>query len=164
MSLLLVEQSDPPTAPLQLALYNIHRLMTLEFHAVQLITSRGILYRSLLALPQRSIELQWRFECFKGSSFKVFIRPNLADAVTGSLRVETQRGFVDLLRVINSLNRDKNKTMNYLITELNFLEMCAIFALEHLLDPKLVRRLIKATLQQLPDSISRLTSALRPFL
>lgn len=42
--------------------------------------------------------------------------------------------------------------------------MCAIFALEHLIDPKLVRRLIKATLQQLPESISRLTSALKPFL
>ena len=95
---------------------------------------------------------------------KVFIRPNLADGVSGSLRMETQRGFVDLLRVVNSLNRDKNKTMNYLVTELNFLEMCAIFALEHLADPKLVRRLIKATLQQLPESIARLSAALKPFL
>lgn len=28
MSLLLVEQADPPSAPLQLALHNIDRLMT----------------------------------------------------------------------------------------------------------------------------------------
>lgn len=163
MSLLLVEHSPPPTAPLQLAFYNINRLMTLEFQAIELITSKGSVYRSLVAISQRCIEIMWRFEPFKGS-MKVFIRPNLADAVTGSLRVETQRGFVDLLRVINNCNRDKNKTMSYLITELNFVEMCTIFALEHLIDLKLVRRLIKATLQQLPDSISRLLAALKPFL
>ena len=78
--------------------------------------------------------------------------------------METQRGFVDLLRVVNNCNRDKSKSMNYLITELNHLEMCTIFALEHLANPKLVRRLIKATLQQLPDALARLTAALTPFL
>ena len=78
--------------------------------------------------------------------------------------METQRGFVDLLRVVNNCNRDKSKSMNYLITEHNHLEMCTIFDLEHLADPKLVRRLIKATLQQLPDALARLTAALTPFL
>lgn len=78
MSLLLAEPPEPPTAPLQLAFYNINRLMTLEFQAVELITSRGSLYRSLVVLPQRALGLQWRFEEFKGSSVKVFIRPDLA--------------------------------------------------------------------------------------
>jgi hypothetical protein len=150
MSLFHFPTLEPPNDPLQLYFYNISKIMRFEFMAEEVYVNQGVLYRSLIMISQRRIELFWRFEPVKDNNFKVYIRPNLSDGVAGNFRVETQRGFVDLLRIINNCNKDKSKSMSFLINEFNFVEMCTLFSVNFLKDTKLLSRAIKATLMQLP--------------
>lgn len=109
--------------------------------------------------------LNWRFEnVMPHNNIKVCIRPNLSDGIAGNFKVENQRGFVDLLHVINSCNRDKEKLMNYVISDFSFIQMCTIFSTNYTSDIMYLRKLIKSTFSMLPQSILRLITSLKPFL
>lgn len=95
---------------------------------------------------------------------RVRIRPCISDGAGGNFRVEAQRDFVDLLRVINSCNKDKNKTLGIVITEYNFIEICTTFISEYFKDLRFLRKAIKNTNAQLPIAIDRLLVLLKPFL
>lgn len=55
----------------------------------------------------------------KDSQVKVRIRPKLTDSFGEDFRVDTQRGFVEILRAINHCNRDKTGYLSYVLTPFN---------------------------------------------
>lgn len=71
---------------------------------------------------------------------------------------------MDLLRVINSYNKDKNKTLSIVITEYNFIEICTTYLSDYFKDLRFLRKAIKNTYAQLPTAIDRLLVLLKPFL
>lgn len=80
------------------------------------------------------------------------------------MRVDTQRGYVDLLRAISSCNRDKNRTLGFIVSEYKFVEVVTMFPSEAVKEAGCLRRFLKLTLRQLPAAIDRLLTAIQPFL
>lgn len=66
--------------------------------------------------------------------------------------------------MINSCNRDKNKTFSVVITEYNFIEICTTFLSDYFKDLRFLRKAIRNTNAQLPTAIDRLLVLLKPFL
>jgi hypothetical protein len=162
MSVLLLAHGDLPAPPPfeSPLLPALHAMMAADFHAQPLQLG---LYRTLLPRPSGCLELLWRFEPAKAGNLKLSIRPNFCDGHSGNFRVDSQRGFVDLLRAISSCNRDKSRTMSVVVSEYSFVEIVTMYPAEYLKDVRFLRRLVKTTFSQLPAAIDRLMIALQPF-
>lgn len=92
------------------------------------------------------------------------IRPNLANGPAGNLQLDSQRGLVDLLRVISSLNRDKTQDIRIVLSEYSYLELLTTFPAGYLESTNKARVILKSAFKYVPKAVERLMANITQFL